>query len=358
MVLRENGVDAKPRVLMVSSNGSGVGHLTRLAAIEDHLDAQVLTYTMSGAHYRLGKPQGTVVHFPSYGDLGMYGRVWNVLLDAHFDAIVQGFRPSLVVFDGTSVYAGVRKVATRRNVPLIWVQRGCWKPEVDKKSPHRRNAGEFASEVIIPRDYGCKETVDIAGLEPKYVAPIVREPDEVLGREEARKALGLPLDKKLFLIQLGGGTIGTVTNVRAKALETIAEIGPEWAPVLSRHPLNKEAAVPGVPEVSAYPLSKYFAAFDALICPAGYNSVQESVHFALPAVLIPNQATITDDQARRAHEMASAGLALEAETEGEVMQAIREICGDNARARIKEKALNTRETDGAYEAAQFIRGLL
>lgn len=352
----EGDTSRKPRIIMVSSNGAGLGHLTRISAIERFLDSDVLIYTMSSAYHRLGKKSSEIIYFPSHGDLGMDGKVWNQLNAAHFTSIVEGFQPDAVVFDGTYVYRGVLDTVREARLPLVWVQRGCWKPEVDRNSKQRHNADQFAESVVIPGDYGCEETVDVGkDLEPVYVNPIVSvSPNEAYTRQEARQLLGLPPEKKLFLIQLGAGVINDITDLQTTAVRAVQELSEDWEPVLVRNPLASHDNLAEVLSIQAYPLSPYYAAFDAAAFAAGYNTAQESIAHGLPGIFIPNLATKTDDQQRRAENMEQKGLCLTAINREELVQAIQKLADEGVRESIKDNCRAMQSADGARGAAEEI----
>lgn len=343
-------------VLFVSSNGSGLGHLTRLWSIERSLDVDAITYTLSSAHHVLGKDSGRIIYFPSYSTLGMFGRFWNFLMAGHFHAIVRGMSPRRIVFDGTTVYPGIIAVAQKENVPITWVQRGCWKRDADLRSWQRHNAHEFADQVVIPGDYGYSECVTVGrDLEPEYVAPIVLTRDtDLLSRAEARKALGLEPSKKLFLIQLGGSSIGSLNKLLRVCIDSVRELGDEWSAVVVKNPLANDFPEADFETISAYPLARFYNAFDAAVMPAGYNSSQECVHFGLPTVLLPNPDTVTDDQEKRARGLEAAGLALVAQSQASLRQAIRVLAKDHVRTELRQRTSILRRDSGADEAARAI----
>ena len=57
---------------------------------------------------------------------------------------------------------------------------------------------------------------------------------------------------------------------------------------------------PGVKRLRGFPLSRYFNAFDFTISAAGYNSFNEIISFALPAIFMANNHATMDDQDGRA----------------------------------------------------------
>lgn len=346
------------RILLVSSNGAGLGHLSRLNAISDHLPGEVLFYTMSSAYHRLNKKQSEIIYFPSYGDLGMDGSKWNPLMEAHFTAVVEGYRPTAIVFDGTYVYNGVSAVAKRKSIPLVWIQRGCWKPEVAEKSLQRKHPERYVDMVIVPGDYGYIERKRASSVPVSYVSPIVTvDREHLLPREDAIKDLGLPGDKKYFLLQVGAGVINDTGDTIKMAVTAVRELGDEWEPVMVRNPLKDETRYPAVRRIEAFPLSKYLNAFEAGIFAAGYNSVQEAVCAALPAVFVPNLETKTDDQGLRARGMSDRGLGFVATNFKQIRAAIQRLGNDRERQGIQQRLAEVYERNGSYDAARLIEDL-
>ncbi|WP_141756097.1 glycosyltransferase [Corynebacterium sp. HMSC072D12] len=340
---------------MISSNGGGLGHLTRLWAIEKNLSADVLTYSMSSAYHQLGKPKGRILYFPSHGDLGMHPRLWSLGLAGHLGAVVDVFRPHAIIFDGTYVYRGVQAVSKLYKVPIYWVQRGCWKKEVDKKSKQRHRPIEFASLVIVPGDYGCEESVDMGELQPEYVPPVVlNELGAAASRDSVLRKLGFDTEKKYVLIQLGGGIIDDNSRAKKASIKFVQQLGEDWEPVVVKNPLEKTIVDSSVKTVSAFPLSDLFPAFEFGIFAAGYNSVQESIQFGLPAAFIPNLETKTDDQLLRAQTINSRGLGFLALDDRDLRQSIERLAEDQVRANVRERMSEVKETHGALLAAKLI----
>lgn len=344
----------KKRVLLVSSNGAGLGHLTRLAAISRFLNAQSLIYTLSSAYHVLGKSSKEIIYFPSYGDIGLDGATWNPLLKAHFGAVVKGFQPDIIIFDGTYVYRGVTAVARQLDIPLTWLQRGCWREDVLERSVQRRNPEDYVDQIVVPRDYGCMEDEGQSqgALTPGYIDPVtLLGRKEILQKQEARAALGLPSDKRLFLIQLGAGVLNDINHIKSLAVDAVRENSEDWEPVLVANPLRKdfELVNKNFLTVSAYPLLRYLNAFDAAVLAAGYNSIQESVVAELPAIFVPNTKTKTDDQVRRARGMSNQGLGITATNSEQIQAGIRRLKSTELRGQLQEKLSLIGLRNGAEE---------
>ena len=344
-----------PRILLVTSNGAGLGHLTRVNAISGHLCGNDLIYTMSSAYRRLHRESAKTIYFPSYGDLGMAGGSWNTIMKAHFQSVFEAFSPDAVVFDGTFVYRGLVQTVKNSSCPLIWLQRGCWRDEVDKNSEQRHHAAKYVDHVIIPGDYGCAESVDVGpGIDIDYVAPIVSgNQDRSLSCAEARSKLGLPENGNFFLIQLGAGVINDTRDYLSTALEAVRSLGEEWEPVVVQNPLSP-SAVSGCRSVEAFPLIDYLAAFDAGVFAGGYNSCQEAVARRLPAVFVPNKATKTDDQVRRVSGLEARGLGLLASNPKELYSQIQRLQSRKFRETIRAAQDGMKPASGAAEAASII----
>ena len=76
-------------IVLVSSNGAGLGHLTRLEAITRRLRGSSVIYTLSKGYHKLGKRAEDLVYFPSARTLDLNPRTWNTLLFNHFGSFIE-----------------------------------------------------------------------------------------------------------------------------------------------------------------------------------------------------------------------------------------------------------------------------
>ena len=118
-------------ILFVSSNGTGLGHVTRLMAIARRLPPGFrpvfFTLSQGAAVVRsLGFPVDfTTAHQTS----GIDRASWNRAFAQEFAAALAYHRPDCVVFDGSVPYSGLLDVLDARpGIVSIWVRRGLWKP--------------------------------------------------------------------------------------------------------------------------------------------------------------------------------------------------------------------------------------
>lgn len=346
--------------LFVTSNGAGLGHITRLLAIaEEFAGSRTFEFlTLSKAYKQVGNTGVPVHYFPSSEATGELPQRWNRVFQDYFSGLMRELSPRVVVFDGTWVYQGVSQICRAYNVPLIWMQRGMWKPEVDESSVQRHSAIKVADHVIVPEDYAGPETVDCGpGIEPKYVRPIVRaQREDVYSRNEACANLELDASHSYVLLNLGGGAVNNSISYVQTAIEYVAKQHPEKILVQLVSPLsnNCSQSTDGVLQLSKYPISSYIRAFDFVISAAGYNSVQESVYLHTPTILVPNPDTKTDDQVERARKLRERGCCLLAESPRELCDSIDLMVDNQFREQMEQQCASIAGELGNRAAADYI----
>lgn len=348
-------------VLFVTSNGAGLGHISRLLAIARELStgrkAELLTLSTA---YRHAAHHGMAVHyFPSSDASGQNARVWNQHFRAHLYRLLSENRPRVVAFDGTWVYSALTDICRSQGVPLIWVQRGMWRPEVDQGSTQRHQAHRVADHVIMPGEYAGDEEVDVGdkvGL--SKVGPItMTSRKDLQPRAEACHQLGLDPSSKYVLLNLGGGSLGEAGKLTRAIIEHLREVSPDLYPVVVRSPLARdlgEVDIDGCLVVEAYPVMPFICAFEYMVCAAGYNAAQEAVSLGTPAILIPNERTRTDDQLERARKLAEQQLCLVATDEHTMRQAVAELADPSRRQRLRDRLQHVPAALGAEEAARVL----
>lgn len=356
---RSDGID----ILFVTSNGAGLGHLSRLMAIAKKLpgDRRVEFLTLSKAYRQAASVGFTVHYFPSAEAAGQQANVWNAALRDHVRELLVSSRPSIVVFDGTWVYAGLSDTCRALRVPLLWVQRGMWRPEVDATARQRHRAIDVAQSVIVPGDFAMDERVDAGeGVAIHHVEPIVMtEMEDVLSRGEACERLGLDPGRRYVLVNLGGGVLTDPTTTASSTLRALRDLAPDLVPVQVVSPLAESSdPVPGVIQVVAYPVMTCARAFEFQVAAAGYNASQEAVALRVPTILIPNARTRTDDQVRRAALLAERGLVLSASDDDELENAIGTLAEGNLAERMRAALREVTAPTGSAQAAQILEDFL
>ena len=122
-------------MLLVTSNGTGMGHLTRQSAVAralgDRADVVVLSLS-SGLPVVL--EQGLRGEYlPSYQRPWFPRSDWHRYLADRLVALVEELGATVVAFDGVAPYRGL--ILARRRLPgtaFVWFRRGLWRPGVNR----------------------------------------------------------------------------------------------------------------------------------------------------------------------------------------------------------------------------------
>ena len=216
-------------VLFVSSNGAGMGHLTRLMAMARRRAATVrpLFASMSQAVPVVGDEGFGWEYIPSRGDLGFGPRRWNMLLERRMTALLRRERPDVVVFDGTFPYDGVLDAVRRvGGIRLVWSRRGMWRPGLGARQLGRADRFDLViepGELAAARDRGAT-----AGLaDAVRVGPVtLLDAAEQVDRNEAARVLGVDPRRPTALLTLGAGTINDISSQLGPFRRAAAGRGP------------------------------------------------------------------------------------------------------------------------------------
>lgn len=350
-------------VLFVTSNGAGLGHVTRLLAVAEQLPDgyRYELLTLSRAYEQVRAPGLTVHYFPSSDATQERPHRWNRVFRSYFRQLVEERSPRAVVFDGTWVYSGLTDVCRANDIPLIWVQRGMWKEEKDRTSRQRHDVFKVADEVIVPGDFAGPEDVDAGpGVSPLHVGPIVRTSrSDLLTRTEACEKLGLDPAGAYALVNVGRQAIDGEGAGSVDVPELVRELCPGTTPVQVVSPLAAAGSgSPHAEQIEVYPVMPLVRAFDFVVSAAGYNSSQEAVALGIPTILVPDLATVTDDQERRARLLAEKGLVLTAKSITELRDALASITTPGVREALATSLCHLDVPRGAAEAAQVLHGMM
>jgi UDP:flavonoid glycosyltransferase YjiC (YdhE family) len=293
------------RVLFFSSNGVGMGHLTRLLAVARRMgpDHEPVFLTMSQALPIVEQAGYPVEYLPFHIYANVDQKNWNLWLREQLEQILDFHNPAAVVFDGGNPYAGLIDAILPRDIRLIWIRRAMWREEQNNDSAIYRQ--RFFDLVIEPmdiaesRDRGATTHNQVTTLR---VPPIrLLDEHEILSRAEACERIGLDPSKPAVLIQLGSGSNRDIVSIIDAVLNRLSK-NPDFQPVLAEWMIAPKSLDlwPGARRLRGFPLSRYFNAFDFTISAAGYNSFNEIISFALPAIFMANSHATMDDQDGRA----------------------------------------------------------
>jgi UDP:flavonoid glycosyltransferase YjiC (YdhE family) len=350
------------RALLATSNGFGLGHVTRAMAIARRLPADVepILFTLSEA-LPLVRAQGFFAEYFSSRDAGDESTAqWNGRLRRRIRDLIAEYQPGVVVFDGTYPYAGMLDALHGSRCRRVWCRRGMWRagegranlmfePEFDAIL----RPGELAAELDagVTTRHG-RRLVDVPPI-------LLCDGAELLQREQATLSVGLAPDRVNVLMQPGweNEVFGPTATLLIERLSR----DPRVQVVVAVSPLRSRAVpLPDrVAKVSTYPLASVYRAFDFSVAAAGYNIYHELIGYGLPALFIPNAGTPLDDQVARARFAERAGVARnwESGTEDDLTRHLDALLDDRNRAEMRRRAEALRFENGAHGAARLVADL-
>lgn len=356
------------RVLFYSSNGIGMGHLTRQLAIARRLPVGFAPVFVSHSQAvdvvrGFGFPGE---HLPYHATYGQNRAHWNAALVERLDAALAFWRPSALVYDGNIPFPGLLEALhLRPDLARVWVRRGLWGPDRDLDALEASAGFDLILEPGEPADAFDTGPTALRPGEALQVPPIrLLDQAEGLGRAEACAALGLDPAAVNVLVAPGSGNnaaTGALTDAVLAALACNPGIGvvlAEW-----RIATRTLALPPGVVRQHDYPFSRHLGAFDFAIAAAGYNTFAEHLAAGLPTIWLPNEAPEQDQQILRARFASETGLGLTVRlTEGfSLRAAIEEMLTPTSRAAFAAAghryALSNMAENGAVAAAAALAAI-
>lgn len=351
----------RPRVMFITSNGAGMGHLTRELGVARALadDVDPIFFSMSQAVPVVATFGFAYEYVPFNSALRVGSKAWNAYFAQRLSWALSTYEPAVVVFDGVWPYLGLLKALRRSDARKVWVRRGMWKQHVPARQLD--SAVDFDC-VIEPGDYASAydrgATTRVHGA--RRVGPItVLDTVELQDRQAARRELGLPPGGQIALVTLGAGNINDIGDVQRAFIDAVAGLDEGWHSVVTRAPIASSGPT-GAATVSVFPLARYAHAFDFAVSATGYNSFHEWIGAALPTIWLPNAETVTDDQTARGAFAADHGLGptLHSPTAQEINATVLQLADPRERSRIADAMRAVAQENGAHAAARIIRELM
>lgn len=309
--------NSKTRILLVASNGGGLGHLTRQLAVALAIGdrAETTMFSLSPGFPLVMRFGIQGEYCPSFTTPWIVRKEWDDYLKDRFLAFASEVEPDVVLFDGVAPYTGFLRAAGELPGPRFgWLRRGMWREGSNEQQLNKIGAFDF---VIEPLDLASaidsgatSQLTDAVRVPPISLIEVIDQ----LDRETAASKLGIDPNRPALLLTLGSGRLGDVEGPGSAALGVALEHD-DWQICVANSPV----AVNLVPRVDSkrvielngvYPLLRYLKAFDATVSAAGYNSVHELIPAGVPTLLVANTSAKTDNQEARSEYLAELGLAL------------------------------------------------
>ncbi|MDQ3973738.1 MAG: UDP-N-acetylglucosamine--LPS N-acetylglucosamine transferase [Actinomycetota bacterium] len=309
------------------------------------------------------REQGFYVEFLySAGYAGSDRSNWNAVFERRLEQVLATYDPRVVVFDGTYPYRGLLQAIGRHpSRKFVWCRRAMWRKGIGGKNLECSKLfdvilepGEFAAEA--DRGLTVARRQEAAVLSPILYC----DPSELLTREETERRLGLASDRLNVLVQLGAGNINDISSAVGMCVDRLRREPQVQVVVAESTIAGTSVALPaGVLRLSAYPLSRFYRAFDLSVSAAGYNSYHELVGYGVPALFVPNTETALDDQLARARYAEKVGVARvwDKPTLEALDRALVDLLDDERRQRLAEQARKLAFDNGAARAADILAEL-
>jgi UDP-N-acetylglucosamine:LPS N-acetylglucosamine transferase len=353
----------KPTIILATSNGVGMGHLVRATAIATALKeyANPIIVSMAGGIAEIPDHLGIRCEYiPGRDRMWMNRDEWDVYLRDRLLALVDETNAQVLSFDGVVPYPGV--IAAKFSHPklsLVWVRRGLW-----QKKPQRFVLGlqsKMMDLIIEPGDFA--RAYDFGPTAERKDARLTSavslfQKESALSRNEARKVLGLDLDKPAVLVQLGTGD----SDVNEKMTAALSGLlgWKDLQVILTKQPLDKDgnSLAPAGLDIRVkrhFPLAQVLHAFDASVCATGYNGAHELLPAAIPTVFVSNIRG-TDDQEARAQWSHDMGFALRANQAdlADITATVRKLQDPKTLERLSSKCAELPEPTGGVEIARIL----
>lgn len=349
------------RILFATTNGTGLGHLTRGMAIARRLppEVDVLFLTLSQAMPVVAREGFYAEFLFSYDYGGLDYDVWNAHYARRLSHLLTTYQPDVVVFDGVTPYRGlVRAMQQSPATAFVWCRRAMWK--AGSNPVHLRNSGLF-SAILEPGDYA--EDADAGPTVPRrhetvHVDPVVYlDREELVDRQAAARHFGLDPGRPAVLVQLGSGSVSSIQSTAGMVVDRLLAVPDLQVTVAESVIAGRLAALPErVHRARTYPLARYAAAFDFAVAAPGYNLFHEALAYQLPTLFVPKQDAQRDDQSGRAAWAARQGHALMWDpTDPTALDAaLGDLLDAGVRATLQQNMAKLPEAAGARQAAEWL----
>lgn len=366
------------RIVNYAVNGSGIGHLVRLSAVNRWIRrycgyadvrAEIYFLTSSEADGMLFYDRFASFKLPSktvVGESGIDKTTYLAMAKQWVWHSLGLLRPDLLVVD-TFPRGSFGELLSA--LDLCRRRAFIYRPVKDSFA----SRADFQAmlplydSILVPDDRDMVSPGDVAVPEGArdrvvFTGPVMaRERVEMLDRGSARARLGVEGDRLAVYVSAGGGGDAGAEDQLMETLEALAP-DPGIHAVVGAGPLyrGRVAYGPRTTWLSGVRASELMAGIDIAVTASGYNTFFELMHAGIPAVFLP-QEKVADEQRRRAERAVAAGAAviLDAADAGSIRRALDPLRGPEARRRASEAARALVPRNNARRlAAELLRLLL
>ena len=300
-------------ILFFPTNGTGLGHFTRLFAIARRIKRadptiQLIFFTTCSTTHLLQLAGIPAYHLPERKRIpNMTAEQWNLMAEESLSTVMEMHNPSMFVFDGVFPYRGIlHAIHPRKEMHKLWVRRGNFRKELNfpAETMNHFNYIIHPKDSIEEKISYSKSKVDVLECDPIVFADY----NDLHPKELLKEKLGIPEDCLVVYVQLGAGKINNIMG----ELETVISVLSEYEniyTIVGQSILGEKINFrgPRVRVIREYPNSLYFKSFDFAVVAGGYNTYNEVVKFGLPSICFPNMKTGRDNQLARVMVAAEVG---------------------------------------------------
>lgn len=346
-------------ILLITSNGFGMGHLVRQLAIANALGDRVHIMTLSQAAPVAVKAGATLEYCPSYTTAWIGKRAWHRgYLRDRIVALAEELRADVVAFDGVVPYVGLLDALQRLDVARVWIRRGVWRANA---TPAPLAYSPMFDLIIEPGDLGSPRDAGPTHTrtDAARIGVVTQAgPTAMLPRSEAAARLGIDAGKLTVLFNVGSNAIPGLDAVMT-AIAHRANVNV----LTTKDALGRNRSASAVHAVSdLFPLYPYLSAIDLAVTSVGYNAAHEFVGSGVPTVLVPAD-NVTDDQRARAYAMqdVGVGVVVNAHDVVKLQETIERLLDDEDERSVlahAARAIAASWGNGAAEAAALLRSVV
>lgn len=349
------------RVMMMTSNGVGLGHLTRAMAVMERfpVTTQSALFTLSQG-FKLAVEKGILTQFVPFHRLtGADVQSWNAALTEELRDFIALFRPDTLVFDGNVPYSGLLAAFDAHpEIKRVWLRRALWA----QGSGNPQDRAKNFDLIIEPEEISGRFDTGPTRHNSKgvvVVPPILNiAPDARLSRKKAREFLAIEPHKTAIGLMLGAGNNFEFSHIRKLILTSLAKRKDvdviEIVPPIRQSELTSEFE--NCRKLELYPAYRYSRGFDGMITGAGYNTFHENLLGEVPTVFVPNEAAEMDRQILRARhaDIIGCGQMIRAGDRIGIDAQLSRFLDPDVRKQMKHRMSHLEFADGAGVAAGLI----